>query len=101
MKRDVRNYVRGHKTRINTGVDQIDKIAQNLFNELKPFYQKIDDLKQLQRELTRVVELEANGSKAYKALVALGVDMSGLEVTSANLPAVVKLSVDPALLAGN
>lgn len=73
--------------------------AQQLQKDAAPYYQKLSDLVTLQNELYRVIANEANGAKAYKALVALGVDLSEVEDANPSLPAVTKLSVDPALLA--
>ncbi|MNV53751.1 hypothetical protein D3C71_1459090 [compost metagenome] len=59
---------------------------------------KLADLDTLEFELNRVIDQESTGHKAYKVLAALNVDLSGIENPTPNLPAVIKLSVDPSLL---
>jgi hypothetical protein len=71
-----------------------------LQKELAPLYQKITDLAKLKNEVNNVIATETNGQRGYKALVALGVDMSDFDAAIPNLPAIVKLSVDPCLLTG-
>lgn len=78
----------------------------NVFNELnKELQPKLkmyrEGLETLKRELHNAVSNENTGKQAYKALVALGLDMSDLPDVNPNLPAVVKLSVDVCVLNGN
>lgn len=59
------------------------------------------DLVKLTSEILTILDSSHNGDKAYKRLEELGVDLSGFAVSSQNLPAVIKLSVDPCLINGN
>ncbi|WP_110930657.1 hypothetical protein [Paenibacillus bouchesdurhonensis] len=86
---------------INLGHEEVNALTKRLQKVCRPHYKKLADLHKLRRELENVIASEANGQRGYKALVALGVDMSEFEAGTSNLPAVVKLSVDPCLLTGN
>lgn len=55
-------------------------------------------LETLQNELLHLIKLETTPKRAYNALVAQGVDMSGFVTTARDLPAVVKLSQPVCLL---
>lgn len=52
----------------------------------------------LRREIESVISAAHNAKRAYKDLIALGVNMSGFEEADKNLPAIVKLSVDPSII---
>lgn len=97
---ETREYV-FHPTRgkVDMTNPTLELAILNLQKDLSGLIKKLSDLSTLESELKQVIANEANGAKAYKALVALGVDLSEIEAPSANLPAIMKLSVDPALLA--
>ncbi|BCG57465.1 hypothetical protein [Paenibacillus sp. URB8-2] len=97
---DICDYVH-HPTRseVNLNNEALENATRQLQKDVQPLSKKLADLSTLENELNRVIGAEANGARAYKALVALGVDLSEVEDVSPNLPAIVKLSVDPAMLA--
>lgn len=98
---DIRIFVNEpHTAALDTGRTDLNEVAFSLQKEAEPLRQKRDDLKKLYKELKNAIAVEPNGSRAYKALVALGVDMRDFEATESMLPAVVKLSVNPCLLTG-
>ncbi|MEK4449913.1 hypothetical protein BSK49_01065 [Paenibacillus odorifer] len=100
IKGIIRNYVEFPTNgEVKFKQEPLRLVTLQLQKDAAPFYKKITDLSTLENELNRVIGAEANGAKAYKALVALGVDLSEIEDVSPNLPAIVKLSVDPSLLA--
>lgn len=102
VRNEIRNFVHEpHNTALDTGKSDLNEIAFSLQKEAEPLRKKRADLKKLYKELKNAIAVEPNGSRAYKALVALGVDMKDFESTDSMLPAVVKLSVNPCLLTGD
>lgn len=89
------------KNAVNFGISEVDTVVSELQTDCKPLYQKINSLTRLQKELEQVIKNEHNGGRAYKALIALGVDMEGFSETPDMLPAIVKLSVDVCVLNGD
>lgn len=83
------------------GIAEINEVVEELRIKCQPIYKRIQDYEKLQYELEQVIKIEHNGGRAYKALVALGVDMEGYSEGASNLPAIVKLSVDVCLLNGD
>lgn len=102
IKNEVRTYIRKpHYKALDLQDKALNQAAKELRLQSQSLYKKLDDLSKLQDEIEQVIKNEANGKRAYKALVALGVNLEGLEEKSANLPAVVKLSVNPCVLNGD
>jgi len=97
---DMRNCVSSNR-HATFHYEPLDNARDHLCSAALPIRKKLDDLKKLQTELRNVISKEHNGEKAYKALIALGVDMRDYEGSNANLPAITKLSVDPCLINGN
>ncbi|MBT2287996.1 hypothetical protein J7E73_02395 [Paenibacillus albidus] len=96
---DVREYVyHPSRGKVEMTSQSLEVAILRLQKEAVPLIKKINDLATLQGELRLVIANEANGPRAYRALVALGVDLSEITEASPNLPAIVKLSVDPGLL---
>lgn len=83
------------------GIAEVNAAVSELQVECKGLFKKLNNLERLRLELERVIKNEHNGAKAYKALVALGVDMNGFSEIPDMLPAIVKLSVDVCILNGN
>lgn len=77
-----------------------DTVAAISESHAKPIAE-YKDLVKLTDELTTIIDSSHNGDKAYKRLQELGVDLSDFKGGSNNLPAVIKLSVDPCLINGN
>lgn len=101
-KRKVVEHIREpHRKAISFYSEKLIEITKQMQELTKPLFERITKLKKLHSELEHAIKLEHNGSRAYKALVAFGVDMEGFEEVNANLPAVVKLSVDVCLMNGN
>lgn len=59
------------------------------------------EIGKLGEELLPIIDGHRNGDKAYKQLQELGVDLTGFDTGTPNLPAVVKLTVDVCLINGN
>lgn len=101
LKRNIHSLVRDTGlTAVNLGDAELNAATLSLQKECIPLYKKISDLNALKTELDSVIAIESTGAKGYKALVALGVDMSGFEAATPQLPAIIKLSIDPAILSG-
>jgi hypothetical protein len=60
----------------------------------------LNDLNTLEQEALNIINAATSGNQAYKHLIAVGLDMSDFKETNPQLPAVVKLSVEPCLLNG-
>lgn len=58
------------------------------------------ELCKLERELLPIIDGCRSGDKAYAKLQELGVDLTGFDTGTPNLPAVIKLTVDVGLLNG-
>jgi hypothetical protein len=71
-----------------------------LITKVKPLRDKLADIYKLRGEIENVIKNAHSGKRAYTDLDKLGIDMSGLTVEVSNLPAIVKLSVDPCLING-
>lgn len=85
------------------GESALQTAALELGTVLAPEVKKLADLKTLLGELFRAIDIEPNGKRAYKAIAALGLDVSDFEEEQkrkGNLPAVIKLSVDVCLVNG-
>lgn len=88
-------FVRDHKM---CGIDVSD-LFKEFEEEIKQLREQAARLGKLQSEMNTIINVEPTAKRAYKALVAAGVDMTGFTESPANnLPAVVKLSVDPSIL---
>lgn len=74
-------------------------LPEVLIQEYAGRRQMIADFDKLATELDFVISNAPSAKQAYKTLIDLGVDMTGFDGEE-NLPAVVKLSVDPCLING-
>lgn len=102
VKNKVKKYIADpHHSAFDLQDNSLNQAAKELRLQTQPLYKKLEDLSKLRDEIEQVIKNEANGKKAYKALIALGVDLEGLKEKSSNLPAVQKLSVDPCILNGD
>lgn len=101
IKGEVRDRVKHTEDAYDLGNVELNQAVAELQNEMKPIYKNINDLDTLLRELERAIKNESSASRAYKALLAFGVDMNGYEEADSYLPAIVKLSVDVCILNGN
>lgn len=95
----IRNTIEGC-TREEIGYIPLDEAQDRAAIRAVPVHSQLVKLDKLKKELHNAIRNERSGERGYKALVALGVDMDGYEKQSRNLPAVVKLSVDPCLING-
>jgi ribosomal protein L31E len=87
-----------HRT-IVLNLKELEKPAQELQKSCDSLVSKLIELSKLSRDVEKVISIEPTGKRAYKALIALGVDMKDFEAESKqNLPAIVKLSSDVCLL---
>lgn len=84
--------------RVNAEYPDIIKKVSKL---VKPYYDKLEQLRTLEKEVEVVISKARNGKDAYKTLIALGVDMKDFKDTSTNLPVIRKLSVDVCVLEGS
>lgn len=80
--------------------DELNTARDELFTETNPLHEKLDQLRQARSEIMQAITNASTAQNAYKAVVALGIDMRDYEEV-AKLPAVVKLSVDPCLINGD
>lgn len=80
---------------------ELNEVVEQLRLRLDKDAKEYRALAKLGEEINTIIDSSRNGDQAYKKLQELGVDLSGFEAAPANLPAVVKLSVDPCVLNGN
>jgi len=85
----------------NGYMKEIEETVASVAESQSKTISEYKDLVKLTDELTSIIDSSRNGDKAYKRLEELGVDLSGFEEAGKNLPAVVKLSVNPCVLNGN
>jgi hypothetical protein len=79
--------------------EELIEISKELIKKSKLYYNKIEQLHELHKEIKLVINNERTGEKAYKRLIELGVDMSEFKPSQpSQLPAVIKLSVDVDLI---
>jgi molybdopterin converting factor small subunit len=99
-KRTIMNYVNDpHRDNVTLRFEELVEPTKELQKECASLVKKLEDLTTLKREIERVIQSEPNGTRAYKALIALGVDMKDFdEEKKQNLPSVIKLSADVCLL---
>jgi molybdopterin converting factor small subunit len=99
-KRTIMNYVNDpHRDNVTLRFEELVEPTKELQKECASLVKKLEDLTTLKREIERVIQSEPNGKRAYKALIALGVDMKDFdEEKKQNLPSVIKLSADVCLL---
>jgi hypothetical protein len=100
VKITITRYVNDpHRDNVTLRLDKLVEPTKELQKECASLVQKLEDLATLKREIERVIQNEPNGKRAYKALIALGVDMKEFdEEKKQNLPSVIKLSADVCLL---
>lgn len=79
-------------------MDTFNALNAELQPKMKLYKSGLDTLK---NELNNAITNEQTGKRAYNALVALGMDMSGLPEVNPNLPVVTKLSIDVCVINGN
>lgn len=77
-------------------LESAEQIKKDNAGDIKAY----KDLAKLTSEILTVIDSCRSGDKAYKQLTGLGVDLTGFNTGISNLPAIVKLSVDPGLLSG-
>lgn len=82
-------------------MEGLDDIAADVAKRHAKLVAEYQNLSKLTDELTTIIDAAHNGDKAFKQLKELGVNLDGFEGTNPNLPAIVKLSVDPCLLNGD
>ncbi|MEV2911754.1 hypothetical protein ABNF65_24865, partial [Paenibacillus larvae] len=85
----------------NKLMEELQPLMGQLKEELAPKIKDYKDLTKLKDEITTIIDTSHNGYKAYKRLVALGVNLSEFKAASSNLPEVVALSVNPCVLNGD
>ncbi|AXF39483.1 hypothetical protein KMC73_gp66 [Paenibacillus phage Wanderer] len=85
----------------NALMEELQPLMGQLKEELAPKIKDYKDLIKLKKEIAAVIDTSHNGDKAYKRLLELGVDLSEFKAASSNLPAVIKLSVNPCVLNGD
>lgn len=78
----------------------MESTVDKAIKDLESIHSKLDDLATLKRELDRAIKAGVSGKDAYKNLVSLGVDMKEFKGADAQLPSVLKVSVDPAIING-
>jgi hypothetical protein len=100
MKRTITSYVNDpHRDNVTLRFEKLVEPTKELQKDCASLVKKLEDLTTLKREIERVIQSEPNGNRAYKALIALGVDMKDFdEEKKQNLPSVIKLSADVCLL---
>lgn len=102
VMRDVRESHRYLGTSYDRyGSKELVKVVEDLIIKAKPLLQKISDSNTLSREIEQIITNAKTGKQAYERLVEVGVNMSDYKTKTNNLPAVVKLSVDPCLINGD
>lgn len=77
------------------------KAIQEIKEEYHANNKGVEDAFKLQKELEVIIKTSRSAKEAHKTLVALGIDMKDFKESSANLPAVQKLSVDVCVINGN
>lgn len=95
---DIKTAIKIDKPYTRFGMADLVKKAKK---DVKPLYDKINDVKKLSREVESVILNATSGKKAHRDLISLGIDMSDYKEENANLPSIQKLSVDPCLVNGD
>lgn len=97
LRKWVHKYIWDPTESVSTGNVELDESVKNLAEMCKPTIEKIRSIDTMWTEIEGVIDSAHNGKAAYKALVALGIDLRDYS-NSTNLPAVVKLSGDVCLI---
>lgn len=76
---------------------ELEFLTENFNEEMRRYFSERDQSKQLKKELWRIVKSEKRPKKAFETLHELGLDMTKFKPAVAELPAVVRTSVDIAI----
>jgi hypothetical protein len=101
MKEEITRTIEKTTDAYDFGNESINEAVKALQEQMRPHYKAISNLKTLSIELERAIKNESSASRAYKSLIALGVDMKDYEEAESYLPAIIKLSVDVCMINGN
>lgn len=82
-------------------IEELAPALKALKEELAPKIKEYKDLNKLCDELLTVIGTSRSGDQAHKKLEELGVDLADFTPPCVNLPAVVKLTVNPCVLNGD
>ncbi|PWV90233.1 hypothetical protein DFQ01_1449 [Paenibacillus cellulosilyticus] len=80
---------------------EVEELIPSIALELTEKVKEYRDVTDLRTELTAIIDSSHNGDKAFSRLEELGVDLTGFDKGSDNLPAVIALSVNPCVLNGS
>lgn len=100
----ISNDMRRHTDAVMSGgivegrSEEINRALIKAQSRCKLLREKVKQLKKLSTEVDKIKKSVRSGNKLYDTFVSLGFNMSGFKPADDNLPAIVTISVDPAIL---